>query len=50
MVRSEGKPLSLEHYVKLFLVEGSLKVELANNVLGKVDVTNLTNYILLLRL
>jgi len=50
MVRPDGKPLSLEHYVKLFLVEVSLKVELANNILSKVDVTNPTNYILLLRL
>jgi len=50
MVRPEGKALSLEHYVKLFLIEGSFKVELANTILSKVDVTSPTNYILLLRL
>lgn len=40
----------MEHYVKLFLVEGSFKVELAKNVLSKVNMTNPTNYILLLKL
>jgi len=50
MVRPEGKALSLEYYVKLFLIEGGFKVQLANNVLSKVDVTNPTNYILLLTL
>jgi len=50
MVRPERKALSLEHYVKLFLIEGGFNVELANNVLSKVDVTTPTNYILLLRL
>lgn len=40
----------MEHSVKLFLVEGSFKVALAKNVLSKFDVTNLTNYTLLLKL
>lgn len=48
MVRPEGKPILWN--IMLFLVEGSFKVELAKNVLSKVDVTNPTNYILLLKL